>query len=97
MDNCQPYWKDKHYAYFCNKECECFPCHEGVEAEEFNCLFCYCPLYPLGENCGGDFTYTEKGIKNCENCLIPHRRENYGHIIDRFQEVARIACREEDK
>ena len=32
MDNGQPYWKDKHYAFFCNKECEAFPCHEVSSA-----------------------------------------------------------------
>lgn len=97
MDNGQPYWKDKHYAFFCNKECEAFPCHEGIKEEEFNCLFCYCPLYPLGEHCGGNFSYTEKGIKNCEKCRMPHRKDNYGFIIDQFQKVAKIACRDCDK
>lgn len=23
------YWENKHYAYFCNRECEYFPCHKG--------------------------------------------------------------------
>ena len=35
----------KHYTWFQNRECEYFPCHKGVREEEFNCLFCYCPLY----------------------------------------------------
>ena len=39
------YWENKHYAYFCNRECEYFPCHKGADPENFNCLFCYCPLY----------------------------------------------------
>ena len=33
---------DRHYAYFCNRECEYFPCHPTDNPEEFNCLFCYC-------------------------------------------------------
>ncbi len=27
-----------HYKFFCNRECEYFPCHKGVDPEHFNCL-----------------------------------------------------------
>lgn len=81
-------WKNKKFSFFCNKECEYFPCHETKHPEEFNCLFCYCPLYALGRDCGGNYYYTEEGIKNCVNCMIPHKRENYGYIIDQFQKIA---------
>ena len=60
------------YDFFQNKACEYFPCHKGADPENFSCLFCYCPLYALGENCGGDFCYTEDGIKDCSACLRPH-------------------------
>ena len=53
-----------HYDFFQNRECEYFPCHPGADPESFSCLFCYCPLYALGSRCGGQFTYTETGIKN---------------------------------
>ena len=43
----------KHYTWFQNKECEYFPCHKGVREEEFNCLFCYCPLYRMPDCRGG--------------------------------------------
>ena len=56
---------------FSHKNCEFFPCHKGAEPENFNCLFCYCPLYALGEKCGGNFRITEKGIKDCTNCRLP--------------------------
>ena len=39
---------DKQYAFFQHRACEFFPCHKGVPEEDFNCLFCYCPLYALG-------------------------------------------------
>lgn len=81
----------EHYRYYQNRECEYFPCHKGADADNFNCLFCYCPLYALGENCGGNFTYTEKGYKDCSGCLVPHKKENYDKIIDHFAEVAEIA------
>ena len=45
------------YACFTHRECEYFPCHPGAEPDNFNCLFCYCPLYPLGAACGGAVIY----------------------------------------
>ena len=43
---------DKNHSFFSHTACEAFPCHTGVAREDFNCLFCYCPLYTLGERCG---------------------------------------------
>ena len=63
--------KENHYSFFQNRDCEFFPCHTGVPEEEFNCLFCYCPLYALGETCGGNFVYLENGIKSCMSCSFP--------------------------
>ena len=84
------YWEGKHYAFFQNRECEFFPCHKGAEPENFNCLFCYCPLYALGKKCGGNCSFTESGIKDCSGCLVPHRRENYGRIVARFGELCEM-------
>ena len=81
----------KNYKFFQNRQCEYFPCHKGVAEEDFNCLFCYCPLYALGDRCGGSFTYLENCIKDCSSCLIPHKAENYDKINARFAEVAEIA------
>ena len=88
-------WKDKHYSFFQNTQCEYFPCHETKHPEDFNCLFCYCPLYALGDRCGGNFRYTEKGIKDCTGCLVPHKRENYGYVTKRFADVAELAKRKD--
>ena len=71
----------KNHAYFSHRDCEFFPCHPGADREDFNCLFCFCPLYPLGESCGGDYTFTPEGVKDCTGCLFPHRRENYDAVI----------------
>ena len=76
---------------FQNRECEYFPCHKGILEKDFNCLFCYCPLYALGAKCGGKFTYTQQGIKDCAECLIPHRRENYERILDKMDGVLALA------
>ena len=79
-------WEGKHYAFFQNKQCECFPCHPTNNTEDFNCLFCFCPLYPY-TNCGGVYTFTEDGIKDCSACLLPHMRANYPLIIKRLREL----------
>lgn len=84
----------EHYKFFQNRECEYFPCHNGIPAEDFSCLFCFCPLYPLGENCGGNCSFTEAGIKDCSNCLRPHIRGNYEQILERMEEVMEIAKKE---
>lgn len=70
-----------------NVKCEFFPCHETEDTEDFNCLFCFCPLYALGNRCGGNFKYTEEGIKDCSDCLIPHGRDAWEHISERLESV----------
>ena len=79
------------YDFFQNKQCEYFPCHAGADPEKFSCLFCYCPLYALGKDCGGAFTYTKEGIKDCSGCLRPHRRENYEPITQDLRKVIELA------
>lgn len=81
----------ENYKYFQHKTCEYFPCHKTDKPEDFNCLFCYCPLYALGKDCGGNFTYTESGIKDCSGCLIPHRRENYERIMAKMEQIITLA------
>lgn len=81
----------EHYKFFSHRECEFFPCHEGADPERFNCLFCYCPLYALGDRCGGQFRYTDDGIKDCTSCKFPHMPDSYPHIIARYSEIMEIA------
>lgn len=73
------------YSFFQHKQCEYFPCHSQIEEEDFNCLFCYCPLYALGDQCGGNPTWLESGIKSCEKCTFPHHRENYDKVLERLK------------
>lgn len=73
--------EDKEYMFFQHRKCEYFPCHSGLDPADFNCLFCYCPLYALGRDCGGSFSYDNKdGIKDCSRCTKPHERLAYGQI-----------------
>lgn len=85
------------YDFFQNRECEYFPCHCGADRETFSCIFCYCPLYCLGEQCGGNFRYTQDGIKDCSACLKPHRRENYSKICEKMDEVLELVKKKSPK
>ena len=87
---------EKRYAFFQHRDCEFFPCHKGVPEADFNCLFCYCPLYALGKACGGACVYLESGVKSCEHCAFPHRRENYAAVLARFPELAALAAKGRD-
>ena len=80
----------KHYSFFQNRQCEYFPCHTDVPQDQFNCLFCYCPLYALGKKCGGNCAYTEHGIKDCQNCSFPHWKDNYSLVLDRYDDIVNI-------
>lgn len=77
----------KNYAFFSNRACEFFPCHEGANPDDFNCLFCYCPLYVLGKECGGKYKYTEDGRKDCSACLVPHKKKNYDYIVNNYKKI----------
>ena len=86
-------WRGKAYSFFSHVACESYPCHDTEDKENFNCLFCYCPLYVLGDGCGGSFEYLPSGVKDCTPCMLPHIRENYGYITGRFQDIVRIIGR----
>ena len=77
----------QNYRFFQHRECEYFPCHAGVNPEDFNCLFCFCPLYALGRRCGGAFTYTKEGLKDCSACAFPHRKDHYEAVTSRYKEI----------
>ncbi len=79
----------RNYTYFSHRDCEYFPCHEGADRDNFNCLFCYCPLYALGRDCGGDFDYLPSGVKDCSRCLYPHLRENYDAVTEHFGDIVK--------
>lgn len=70
------------YRFFENRDCKYFPCHN--RQGDFNCMFCYCPMYRL-ENCPGNPSYIERGdkkIKDCTNCTFPHVPDNYDKIME---------------
>ncbi|SMB96167.1 Zn-finger-like domain-containing protein [Desulfonispora thiosulfatigenes DSM 11270] len=84
---------ESNYKFFQNNKCEYFPCHKIDNQKEFNCLFCYCPLYALKDKCGGNFIYT-KGIKDCSKCSIPHVDNGYEHIMSKIGQIIKLASKD---
>ncbi|MCT4660437.1 MAG: cysteine-rich small domain-containing protein [Tissierellales bacterium] len=80
----------ENYKFFQNNKCEFFPCHKIKNKDEFNCLFCYCPLYALGKDCGGNFKI-KNGIKDCSDCLIPHTTGGYEYIMSKITLILELA------
>ena len=81
--------------FFANTSCAYFPCHKQTDPENFNCLFCYCPLYVLGSRCGGNYSYRPNGYKDCTACTFPHQPENYDRIVARYPEIVELMrCQE---
>ena len=88
--------RQANYRFFQHRACEFFPCHEGVAEEQFNCLFCYCPLYALGKSCGGAFRYTEEGVKDCSGCVRPHTPGGYEYVLSRLDRLTELMRRTEN-
>ncbi|MBR6329646.1 MAG: hypothetical protein IKR68_08365, partial [Lachnospiraceae bacterium] len=84
------------HTFFQNRECRYFPCHKTEDEDSFNCLFCYCPLYALGDKCGGNFSYNEKGYKNCKDCCKPHVKGGYEYVKENYSRIAALAARSGD-
>ncbi|NLY20310.1 MAG: metal-binding protein [Tissierellia bacterium] len=76
---------EKSYRFYTNEACSFLPCHKTEDLENFNCLFCYCPLYMLEEKCGGNFEI-KGGVKDCSNCMIPHKPNGYEYINEKLGE-----------
>lgn len=76
------------HRFFRNVDCKYFPCHQNCDPERFNCLFCFCPLYHLGKECGGNFRYLGKrgDVKSCQDCVLPHDPDFYALVIQKLKE-----------
>ena len=74
------------FSFFRNDECDKFPCHRTEREEDFNCLFCFCPLYHF-KDCGGNYSFIGEGIKDCSECLLPHNANNYEYIIHKLKKA----------
>ena len=77
------------YTFFQHRLCEYFPCHQGIAADQFNCLFCYCPFYLSEKKCPGNPVYLPTGQKDCSSCNFPHSKENYYTIISKINKITK--------
>lgn len=78
------------FNFFQNKDCRYFPCHGkepgtgSVPVEDFNCLFCYCPLMFI--ECEGNYSLLESGFKDCSKCTRNHDKDSWKFIVARLRE-----------
>lgn len=53
----------------------------------FNCKFCYCPLYFLPIDCGGNYRILKGNIKDCTKCNLIHDGERgLDHVHKKIDE-----------
>lgn len=79
------------------EECPYYPCHVGVNIDEFTCKFCWCPLYTLPD-CGGnfelmlfgDYNVGYKVIKDCSGCTKVHDSNAEKFVGERINQVLQL-------
>ena len=59
----------------------------GADPENFNCLFCYCPLY-AGRGVAAETSVHCRRRQTAQLHLFPHNPDNYMAICMRYEEVA---------
>jgi Zn-finger protein len=74
------------FRFFSNSSCEYFPCHTQTDKENFNCLFCFCPLYFLPD-CGGSPLYIKGKTKDCSHCPHVHTADGFDFVIGRLEQL----------
>lgn len=84
----------ENHTFFQNKKCEHFPCHKVENLEIFNCMFCFCPLYLLKGDCGGNFKYTN-GFKDCSDCRLPHNKNSHRYMMSKMDLVLVIGSEQD--
>jgi Zn-finger protein len=70
--------------------CKFFPCHKGINPEDFDCTFCYCPIYPCGiKETGGKWITGNSGdaIWDCTGCNIIHRKDVVKKIKSKIRDI----------
>jgi Uncharacterized protein containing a Zn-finger-like domain len=88
----------EHYKFVQNRQCEYFPCHKDTDENDFNCLFCFCPLYMLGSDCGGNYEFLDDGTKDCSNCRVSHSPAAYEYVTGQWYKInVLVKQREEGK
>lgn len=60
------------YKFFENLGCKYYPCHSGIKKGEFNCLYCFCPIFVVCKR------HSKSG---CEFCKVPHDKGSYKFMM----------------
>ena len=84
----------ENYKFFQNTKSQYFPCHKTKDKAEFNCLFCFCPLFMLKDKCGGNFKYTN-GVKDCSDCTITHGKKAHEYVMSKMGAIIKIGSERE--
>ncbi len=79
------------YEFYQHKECKFFPCHDVDNIENFNCKWCYCPLYFV-KKCVGNYKMNDNGVKDCSDCKIPHYADMKELVGEKIKEYVRAGC-----
>ena len=57
-----------------------------------------CEYFPCHKtNDPENFNCTEKGVKDCTDCLLPHKRKNFGYIMSKYNEIMELAKTNREK
>ena len=62
--------KTTHYQFFCNRECEYFPCHKNADPDNFNAFFATAHYTHLAKNAVGSFATFQMEIKTAQIVLF---------------------------
>ncbi|ADP77971.1 precorrin-3 methyltransferase [Methanothermus fervidus DSM 2088] len=68
-----------------NLECEYYPCHFPYQ----NCMFCFCPFYPCGDQSTGGYWIKKKKVWSCENCFWIHKDEVVECIHKKIRKIVK--------
>lgn len=62
--------KTTHYQFFCNRECEYFPCHKMQDPDNFTAFFATAHYTALWQKSGGRFATFQMEIKTAQIVLF---------------------------
>lgn len=85
-----------HWVAWSAGGCPYYPCHHR---DDQRCDFCYCPLYPCGDETLGEWVVssTAGAVWNCSACMLLHEPAVADHLrrnpMASLAELKRVNCR----
>jgi adenosylcobinamide hydrolase len=79
-------FKGDHWVEWTPENCQYYPCHFAGQ----RCDFCYCPLYPCGDESLGQWAESSNGGKvwNCSQCTLLHE-SRIADYLKRYPEASK--------